>query len=127
MSAEVWTILSVGIALGGLVVALGGLMWRMLRSLHRQMIRHFDQIDRQFDRLETRSGPTDRQFRTIHEARDGPEMPVEPTAWCRRETRRQLEQLADDHNALARELYELRGEFRGRLVERARTASAATR
>ena len=126
MSAETWTILSVGIALGGLVIALGGLMWRMLRSLHRQMIRHFDQIDRHFERLETKPSPTDRQFRTIHEARDRSEMPVEPTAGRRRETQRQLEQIADDHNALARELSELRGEFRARLVERARTASAAT-
>ena len=124
MSAEVWTILSVGIALGGLTIAVGGLMGRMLRSLHRQMIRHFDQIDRQFDRLETRSDPTDRQFRTIHEARDRPELPVEPTAWCRRETRRQLEHLTDDLNALACEFYELRGEYRARLVERARTAAA---
>ena len=44
MSAEVWTILSVGIALGGLVVALGGLMWRMLRSLRQDMDRRFEQV-----------------------------------------------------------------------------------
>ncbi len=124
MSAEVWTILSVGTALGGLIIAVGGLMWRTLRPLHRQTFRQLDQIGEPFDRLEARSGPADRKFRTVHEARDRPEMPVEPTAWCGRETRRQLEQLTDDHNALARELYELRGEIRARFGKRNGPASA---
>ena len=124
MSAEVWTILSVGIALGGLIIAVGGLTWRPLRPLHRQTFRHFDQVGEPFDRLEARSGPADRKFRTVHEARDRPEMPAEPTAWCGRETRRQLEQLTDDHNALARELYELRGEIRARFDGRTGPASA---
>ena len=31
MSAEAWTIIAVGVALGGLIVALGGLMWHMKR------------------------------------------------------------------------------------------------
>ena len=82
MSAEMWTILSVGIALGGL-------MWRMLRSLRSDMDRRFEQV-----------------------------------AECFREVRRQLARLADDHNALARELSELRSEIRGRLDERARPASS---
>ena len=82
MSAEMWTILSVGIALGGL-------MWRMLRSLRSDMDGRFEQV-----------------------------------AECFREVRRQLAGLADDHNALARELSELRGEIRGRLDERARPASS---
>ena len=124
MSAETWTILSVGIALGGLIIAVGGFMRRTLRPLHRQTFRHFDQIGEPFDRLEARSGPADRKFRTVHEARDRPEMPVEPTAWCGREARRQLEQLTDDHNALARELSELRGEIRARFGERNGPASA---
>ena len=82
MSAEVWAILGVGIALGGL-------MWRMLRSLRQDMDRRFEQV-----------------------------------AECFREVRRQLARLAEDHNGLAREFSELRGEIRGRLDERARPASA---
>ena len=79
MNAEIWTILSVGIALGGLI-------WRMNRSLRHDMERRFEQV-----------------------------------AECFREVRRQLAGLAEDHNALARELSELRGEIRGRLDERARS------
>ena len=103
MSAEVWTILSVGIALGGLVIALGGLMWRMLRSLRHDMERRFELVDRQFAEVREK---------------------FEQVAECFREIRGQLARLAEDHNGLARELSELRGEIRGRLDERARPASA---
>ena len=82
MSAEVWAILGVGIALGGL-------MWRMLRSMRQDMDRRFEQV-----------------------------------AECFREVRQQIARLAEDHHTLARELSELRGEIRGRLVERSGSAPA---
>ena len=44
MSAEVWAILGVGIALGGL-------MWRMLRSMRQDMDRRFDQVDKRFEQV----------------------------------------------------------------------------
>ena len=103
MSAEVWTILSVGIALGGLVVGLGGFMWWMLQSFRREVDRRFEQVDRKFAEI-------DRKFEQVAESF--------------REVTRQLAQLAEDHNGLARELSELRDEIRGRLDERARPASA---
>ena len=116
MSAEVWTILSVGIALGGL-------MWRMLRSLRNDMDRRFEQMSEQVER---RFGLVDRQFAEIREKFAEIDRRFEQVAECFREVRRQLARLADDHNALARELSELRGEIRGRLDERARPASAPT-
>ena len=103
MSAEVWTILSVGIALGGLVIGLGGFMWWILQSFRREVDHRFEQVDRKFAEI-------DRKFEQVAE--------------FFREVRRQLAQLAEDHNGLARELSELRGEIRGRLDERARPASA---
>ena len=110
MSAEIWTILSVGIALGGLVVALGGLMWWMLRSIRHDMERRFEQVGRQFAEIREKFAEIDRKFEQVAESF--------------REVRRQLARLAEDHNGLARELSELRGEIRGRLDERARPASA---
>ena len=89
MSAEVWAILGVGIALGGL-------MWRMLRSMRQDMDRRFGQVDKRFEQV----------------------------AECFREVRQQLARLADDHNGLARELAELRGELRARFDGRAGPASA---
>ena len=89
MSAEVWAILGVGIALGGL-------MWRMLRSMRQDMDRQFKQVDKRFEQV----------------------------AECFREVRRQLARLADDHNGLARELSELRGEIRTRFDARPGPASA---
>ena len=108
MSAEVWTILSVGTALGGLVIALGGLMWRMLRSIRHDMDRRFELVDRQFAAIREQFAAIDRRFEQVAESF--------------REVRRQLARLADDHNALAHKLSELRGEIRGRLDERAHPA-----
>lgn len=96
MSAEVWTILSVGIALGGLVIGLGGFMWWMLQSFRREVDRRFEQVDKRFEQV----------------------------AECFREVRRQIARLAEDHHTLAREFYELRGEIRGRPDGRADPASA---
>ena len=71
-------------------------MWRMLRSLRSDMDRRFEQVDKRFEQV----------------------------AECFREVRKQLARLADDHNALARELSELRGEIRRRPDGRASPASA---
>ena len=42
MNPDTWTILAVGVALGGLV-------WQMLRSLRMNMVRLFEDIDKKFD------------------------------------------------------------------------------
>lgn len=85
MNAEVWAIISMGVGLGGLIVALAGLTWTMLRSMRRDIDRRFEEVDRRFDGVDKR-----------------------------------LDRLAEDHNGLAREFSELRGEIRGRLDERTR-------
>ena len=41
MNADTWTVLAVGVALGGLV-------WQMLRSLRMDMVRRFDGMDERF-------------------------------------------------------------------------------
>ena len=206
MSAEVWTILSVGTALGWLIIGLGVFLSLTIRTLRDRMMGHFDQVDIQFDRLERWFSPTacvpddlrisrrrhafppdcgipaklgysllaltddhnalapsspsfgERSAGALklasatwrrHSGNDmsavddslGGDRPrwahvaccghceatwtaVRAVAECFREVRRQLAGLADDHNALARELSELRGEIRGRLDERARPASS---
>ena len=48
MNAEAWTILAVGIALGGLV-------WQMLRSLRHDMLQRFADVHRKFDEMEKQS------------------------------------------------------------------------
>ena len=103
MSAEVWAILGVGIALGGL-------MWRMLRSMRQDMDRRFGQVDKRFGQVDKRFEQVDKRFEQVAE--------------CFREVRQQLARLADDHNGLARELAELRGEIRARFDGRAGPASA---
>ena len=94
MNAEAWTIVTVGVALGGLIVALGGLTWQMLRSFRLDVMRQFGEVDKKF----------------------------EDVAESFRDVRNRLDRLAADHHGLARELSELRGELRGRLDERARPA-----
>ena len=94
MNPEAWTILAVG-------VALGGLMWQMLRSLRLDMAQRFGEVDRKFAVMDKKFGAIDENFRDV---------------------RNRLDRLAADHHGLARELSELRGELRGRLDERARPA-----
>lgn len=94
MNAEAWTIIAVGVALGGLNVALGGLMWQMLRSFRLDVARQFGEVDKKF----------------------------EGVAEDFRDVRNRLDHLAKDHHNLARELSELRGELRGRLDERTHPA-----
>lgn len=118
MSAEVWTILSVGTALGGLIIDLGIFLSLTIRSLRDRMMCHFDQVDRQFERLERWFNPTGLQSLATYERRAGIDTHVYPIVGSLRETRRQLDTLTDDHNALARELSQFRGEIRGRLDAR---------
>ena len=54
MNADTWTILAVG-------VALGGLMWQMLRSLRTDMARRFGDIDKKFDGIDKRFIDMDRK------------------------------------------------------------------
>ena len=44
MSPEAWTILAVGVALGGLV-------WQMLRSLRQDLARRFGDVERKFGEI----------------------------------------------------------------------------
>ena len=94
MNADAWSIITVGVALGGLNVALGGLMWQILRSFRLDVAQQFGEVDKKFDGIAE-------NFRDV---------------------RNRLDHLAEDHHGLARELSELRGELRGRLDERARPA-----
>ena len=45
MNADTWTVLAVGVALGGLV-------WQMLRSLRMDMVRRFEDVDKKFDDMD---------------------------------------------------------------------------
>ena len=99
MNADTWTILAVGVALGGLV-------WQMLRSLRMDMVRRFEDVDKKFDDMDKRFVDMDKKFEDNF-----------------RDVRSRLDRLAADHHGLSRELSELRGELRGRLDERARPAS----
>ena len=101
MNAEAWTIIAVGVALGGLIVALGGLMWQMLRSFRLDVMRQFGEVDKKFNDIDKKFEDVAENFRDV---------------------RNRLDRLAADHHGLARELSELRGELRGRLDEQARPA-----
>ena len=56
MNADTWTILAVG-------VALGGLMWQMLRSLRMDMVRRFEDADKRFVAMDRKSEENFRDVR----------------------------------------------------------------
>ena len=106
MNADTWTILAVGVALGGLV-------WQMLRSLRMDMVRRFEDVDKKFDGIDKKFEGMDKRFVDMDKKFED----------NFRDVRSRLDRLAADHHGLSRELSELRGELRGRLDERARPAS----
>ena len=105
MNPEAWTILAVG-------VALGGLTWQMLRSLRLDMDRKFGDVDKKFEGIDKKFDGIDKRFVDMDRKIDE----------NFRDVRNRLDLLAADHHNLARELSELRGELRGRLDERSRPA-----
>ena len=56
MNADTWTILAVGVALGGLV-------WQMLRSLRTDMVRRFEDADKRFVAMDRKSEENFRDVR----------------------------------------------------------------
>ena len=60
MNPEAWTILAVG-------VALGGLMWQMLRSLRLDMAQRFRDVDGKFAHMDKKS---DENFRDVRSRLD---------------------------------------------------------
>ena len=119
MNPEAWTILAVG-------VALGGLTWQMLRSLRLDMDRQFGDMDKKFGGIDKKFEGIDKKFDGIDKKFEGidkrfvdMDRKIDENF---RDVRNRLDLLAADHHNLARELSELRGELRGRLDERSRPA-----
>ena len=112
MNPEAWTILAVG-------VALGGLTWQMLRSLRLDMDRKFGDVDKKFDGIDRKFDGIDKKFEGIDKRFVDMDRKIDENF---RDVRNRLDLLAADHHNLARELSELRGELRGRLDERSRPA-----
>ena len=120
MNAEAWTILAVGVALGGLV-------WQMLRSLRQDMVQRFGDVeqrfgdvDKRFEDINRKFEDVNRKFEDINRKFEDVNRKFEEIADNFRDVRNRLDRLAADHHSLARELSELRGELRGRLDEQAR-------
>ena len=112
MNPEAWTILAVG-------VALGGLTWQMLRSLRLDMDRKFGDVDKKFEGIDRKFDGIDKKFEGIDKRFVDMDRKIDENF---RDVRNRLDLLAADHHNLARELSELRGELRGRLDERSRPA-----
>ena len=106
---DTWTILTVGVAICGLV-------WQMLRSLRQDMMQRFEDIDKKFDGVDGKFDGINKKFDDIDKKFAGIDRKFDGID-------KKLDRLAADHHGLARELSELRGELRGRLDERARPAS----
>ena len=113
MNADTWTILAVGVALGGLV-------WQMLRSLRMDMVRRFEDVDKKFEGMDKKFEGMDKKFEGMDKRFVDMDKKFEDNF---RDVRSRLDRLAADHHGLSRELSELRGELRGRLDERARPAA----
>ena len=91
------------------VLALGTFLWRVFDK-------RFDRVDEQFKRVDERFGEVDRQFGRFEAAVDAKFDKFAATVGARfGSLDAKVDALAQDHQSLARELSEFRGEMRGRL------------
>ena len=100
-----WTVISLGLSYLGVNIAFMGLMSRMFKN---QFDRRFEAVDLRFEAIDRRFEAIDQRFESMDRRFDRVED--------------KIDDLSGDHQSLARELSEFRGEMRGRLDDPGRGA-----
>ena len=108
-------VIALGMTFLASVIAFGVFMWRAFVKMFEQF---GARIDQQFvridDRFETLDRKIDDRFETLDRRIDEKIRPIEAKV---DKLDRKVDELAKDHQSLARQLAEFRGEVRGRLGE----------
>lgn len=112
-------VIALGTSFLASVFAFGVFMWRVVVKMFEQFSARIDQqfvnLDGKFqDRFETLDRKMDDRFETLDRRIDEKIQPIEAKV---DKLDRKVDELAKDHQSLARQLAEFRGEVRGRLGE----------
>ena len=98
------------------VLALGTFLWRVFDKRFDRVNEQFERVDEQFKRVDVRFGEVDRRFGRFEAEVDAKFDKFAATVGARfGSLDAKVDALAQDHQSLARELSEFRGEMRGRL------------
>ena len=98
------------------VLALGTFLWRVFDKRFDRVDEQFKRVDEQFKRVDERFGEVDRRFGRFEADVDAKFDKFAATFDARfGSLDAKVDALAQDHQSLARELSEFRGEMRGRL------------
>ena len=98
------------------VLALGTFLWRVFDKRFDRVDEQFKRVDEQFKRVDERFGEVDRRFGRFEAEVDAKFDKLAATVDARfGSLDAKVDALAQDHQSLARELSEFRGEMRGRL------------
>lgn len=112
-------VIALGASFLASVFAFGVFMWRVVVKMFEQFSARIDQqfvnLDDKFsDRFEALDRKIDDRFETLDRRIDDKIQPIESKV---DKLDRKVDELAKDHQSLARQLAEFRGEVRGRLGE----------
>ncbi len=98
------------------VLAMGTFLWRVFDKRFDRVDEQFRRVDEQFKRVDVRFGEVDRRFGRFEAEVDAKFDKFAATVDARfGSLDAKVDALAQDHQSLARELSEFRGEMRGRL------------
>ncbi len=98
------------------VLAMGTFLWRVFDKRFDRVDEQFRRVDEQFKRVDERFGEVDRRFGRFEAEVDAKFDKFAATVDARfGSLDAKVDALAQDHQSLARELSEFRGEMRGRL------------
>lgn len=112
-------VIALGVSYLAAILAFGTFMWRVFVKMFEQFGARIDQqfanLDDKFsDRFEALDRKIDDRFETLDRRIDEKIQPIDAKV---DKLDRKVDELAKDHQSLARQLAEFRGEVRGRLGE----------
>ena len=112
-------VIALGVSYLAAILAFGTFMWRVFVKMFEQFGARIDQqfanLDDKFsDRFEALDHKIDDRFETLDRRIDEKIQPIDAKV---DKLDRKVDELAKDHQSLARQLAEFRGEVRGRLGE----------
>ena len=112
-------VIALGVSYLAAILAFGTFMWRVFVKMFEQFGARIDQqfanLDGKFsDRFEALDRKIDDRFETLDRRIDEKIQPIDAKV---DKLDRKVDELAKDHQSLARQLAEFRGEVRGRLGE----------
>ena len=109
-------VVALGASYIAVTLALGVFLWRVFSRMYDQIETRFDKVDERFDKVDERFDRVEVRIDRVERRVDAVEGRMGTLEGRLGSLEDKVDGLAVDHQSLARELSEFRGEMRGRLA-----------